>query len=98
MAEDMLESIVRVFLFSDHKSIAEAIAADVVDMLPVVGEVCNLTRIVHSLAVGNYYVTALQIIDLLVTIYPELGKVIDILLPANTVAYILKHGEEIKIF
>lgn len=86
-------SFYQVLMGVNHSTLSQAIVADIIDTLPVVGEVTNVSRIKQSEEPSRRF---LQGFDLaLEAIPPPFGKIADILFPSNTLWYIdqkLKKG------
>lgn len=89
--EDVIRGIRRALLTSEHDSLAEAMLADLADVIPVVGDVANAARVSDSLERKDErrdIRTAMQFIDAVVGVIPGIGDIADILTPTNTLYYI----------
>jgi hypothetical protein len=70
----------------DHKTISQAIVADIIDAIPLIGEVSSVSRIRQSEDSSR---RALQGVDLAVDVFPPpFGTIAELLLPANTIWFI----------
>ena len=80
---------------STQSSFARAVAADLLDIVPVVGDVSNFFRVRHAEKIGTVQSRkfALQLIDLAAGALPDtpqfpIGAILDALTPTNTVTYL----------
>jgi len=58
------EDIERVLLTTDHRTFGEALAADLFDLIPIVGDITNAARIAHAYSKRDYFELAAQVGDL----------------------------------
>ena len=81
----------RVIYGTAHRNLGEAIASDVVDVIPIAGDIGNAMR-VYKLAKEGKDTTALtlQTGDLLIGAIPVIGAVGDLVTPTNTLLFILR--------
>lgn len=85
------ESLRDVLFESKQSTLGKAIAADLLDALPIVGDVGNFFRVRDAAKVGMVRPKRItrQMVDLLVGILPDpVGGIADLLLPVNTVTYL----------
>ena len=88
------ESPCNVLMGANHKNLFEAILADIVDAIPIIGDISNFFRIIDAannpdVAVRRR-VTA-QLIDFVLGLLPSpIGTILDILTPTNTIMYLRK--------
>jgi len=76
---------------SKQSSLPKAVVADVLDAVPILGDIGNFYRTRHAGTVGRERPRRLtrQLVDTLVGILPDpVGGVLDLLLPMNTVTYL----------
>lgn len=82
---------------SKQSSLGRAIAADLVDAIPIVGDALNLFRVRHAEKIG---LTAerrfsRQLIDLTLGVLPDpIGGIIDVLTPTNTLTYLQENRSD----
>jgi len=83
---------IRDILFESKQStLGRAILSDLVDIIPVAGDLSNFFRVRHAATIGFERPRRLtrQTIDMLVGLAPEpLGGILDLLTPTNTVTYL----------
>ncbi|MCD6199449.1 MAG: hypothetical protein J7K15_12925 [Deltaproteobacteria bacterium] len=84
------DALWRILTSSKHDSLAEAILADLIDALPIIGDITNLLRVMDAIERKDDLVLALQAGDLLGGLPPIIGEIFDILSPTNTIAYIMR--------
>jgi len=90
---DMLDKVWRVISSAEHEDLGEAVLADVVDVIPFIGDVANAMRVKDAIDRGvPEYIVAAQIVDFLAGLPPGIGDILDILTPTNTLAYLLRKG------
>jgi hypothetical protein len=80
---------------SKQSSLGKAMLADLLDAVPVVGDIGNFYRVKHAARVGRERPRRVtrQMVDILVGIVPDpVGGVLDLLLPMNTVTYLQERG------
>ena len=76
---------------SKQTSLPKAIAADILDVFPILGDIGNFYRTKHAGKVGRERPRRLtrQMVDTLVGVLPDpVGGIADLLLPMNTVTFI----------
>ena len=83
--EKLREDIERVLLTTEHRNILEALGSDIFDLIPVLGDITNVTRVMDCYKKGDYMGTALQTADL-----PGPLSV----LPANIATYVHRRLSE----
>ena len=89
--EEARNKLMNTLVGIEHKSFSQAAIADVVDIIPIVGDVSNVIR--TSLET-NEMAKNRQMFDLLVGILPPpLGDVFDALTPTNAMNYCLLHPQ-----
>ena len=89
MAAD--DSLKRILFSAEHDSLAEAVLADLVDAIPILGDLTNAMRVKDAMDKNLPDRTLLlQLGDLIGGIIPGLGDVFDIISPTNTLTYLLK--------
>lgn len=89
--EDIVRGVRRALLTSEHDSLGEALLADIVDVIPVVGDLANAARVSDSMQredENKDIRTAMQFIDAVVGVIPGIGDIADVLTPTNTLYYI----------
>lgn len=69
----------------NHETLPQALIADLVDIVPILGEVSGVTRVRLSDSKQRRF---LQGLDLAVDAIPVIGPIADILLPANTLMFL----------
>lgn len=97
--EDVVQNAppeMRDILFESKQStLGRAMLADVVDVIPVVGDVSNFFRVRHAGQVGQVRTKRVprQSLDLLLGSAPEpVGAILDILTPTNTLTFLREGG------
>jgi hypothetical protein len=93
MAEINLERLIKAPWTIDHESIVEAILADIADIVPLIGELAGIVRILYALERKDDFRVLAEIGDLLAGIPPSAGDVLDILTPTNLICYLKKQGK-----
>ena len=89
MPEEARDKLSNILVGIEHKSFSQAAIADVVDVLPIVGDVSNAIR--TSLET-NEMAKNRQKLDFMVGVLPPpIGDVLDVLTPTNTMNYCLLH-------
>jgi len=89
-----VEDVVTDVFFNPYqKNIIRAVAADIVDAVPVVGDVTNLVRVVKAYQEGDDKILAIQSGDLAASIVPVVGESISAIIPANTICTLIKKQE-----
>jgi len=88
MADDSLK---RILFSAEHDSFAEAILADLVDAIPILGDLTNVMRVKDAMDKNLPDRTVLlQLGDLVGGIIPVVGDIFDIITPTNTITYLLR--------
>jgi hypothetical protein len=87
-----LEGMLRAPFTIEHGNVVEALLADLADLVPVVGEVAGLVRMVQALEKKDDLRLALEAGDLLAGLPPLLGDILDLLTPTNLICYLRKRG------
>jgi hypothetical protein len=93
MAEINLERIIKAPWTIDHESILEALLADIADIVPLIGELAGIVRILEAIERRDDFRVAMEIGDLLAGIPPTVGDILDILTPTNLICYLKKQGK-----
>ena len=82
---------------AQHDRIEDALLADLVDILPVIGDFANAARIRDAVENAPERVVLTQAIDMIGGILPVAGDIFDIITPTNTINYFLrKKIKEVK--
>ena len=85
------DSLKRILFSAEHNSFAEAILADLVDAIPILGDLTNAIRVKDAMDKNLPDRTVLlQLGDLIGGIIPGVGDIFDIITPTNTITYLLK--------
>ena len=85
------EDLKRILFTTDIRDIGEAIVADIVDAIPIVGDISNFFKVRDAIKKKeSAFLVALRIGDFLGGLIPGYGDVFDLITPTNTIAYILK--------
>jgi hypothetical protein len=90
------ERLIKAPFTTEHESILEAVLADIADIVPIVGEVAGLTRLMEALEKKDDVRAMLEAGDLLAGFPPGIGDALDILTPTNLISY-LRKKEGLKI-
>lgn len=69
----------------NHTTLPQALIADLVDAIPILGEVSGVTRVRLSDSKQRRF---LQGLDLAIDAVPVIGPIADVFLPANTLMFI----------
>ena len=85
-----LEDVIRSIATTEQRSIVEAVLNDILDAIPVVGEIAGLIRLADSIEKKDFTRALLEFGDLVLGFPPGIGDVSDILTPTNLIAYLLK--------
>ena len=88
--QKMSQKALRIFAGTQHKSIYEAIGSDIIDVIPIAGDVGNAVRVYDAVKKGDSDAFMLQSGDLLIGVIPVIGDIGDLLTPTNTLLYILR--------
>ena len=86
----ILERIMKTVFTTDFETIWDAVAADIIDMLPYIGDITSATRFVYALLKDPSAVKVMQAADFVIGLIPFYGDLIDAMLFANTVTYLIK--------
>jgi len=85
------DSLKRILFSAEHDSFAEAILADLVDVIPILGDLTNVMRVKDAMDKNLPDRTVLlQLGDLVGGIIPVVGDIFDIITPTNTITYLLR--------
>ena len=88
------EEFCNILFGAEHKSLREAILADIIDTLPIIGDISNFFRVVDAANNPDIAVrrrATAQLIDLMLGALPgPIGTILDIITPTNTIAYLRK--------
>jgi hypothetical protein len=93
MSEVNLERIIKAPWVIDHESVVEAVLADIADIVPLIGELAGVVRILEAIERRDDFRVAVEIGDLLLGIPPIVGDILDILTPTNLTCYLKKQGK-----
>jgi hypothetical protein len=88
-----LEGILKAPFTIEHRNVVEAVLADLADVIPVVGEVAGLVRIVEALEKKDDFRLALETGDLIAGFPPIIGDLLDLLTPTNLICYLRRSGK-----
>jgi len=72
---------------TEHKEYLEAFVADVVDVIPIVGEVAGLMRLLEAREKGDRVRFAFELLDLVLGAPPIIGEIFDLIAPTNLYFY-----------
>lgn len=85
-----------VLLGSQQRGIIDAVVADVVDVIPIAGDLSNLMRVRDASVRGTEFAKRrlpIQLIDLVAGALPDpIGGVLDLITPSNTINYLERTG------
>ena len=85
------DTLWRVLASAKHESLDEALLADFIDSLPIIGDITNAMRVADAIDKKMPdYLIIMQAGDLILGIPPIIGEIFDILSPTNTLAYLLR--------
>ena len=85
------DALWRILTSAEHESLGEALLADFVDSLPIIGDITNAMRVADAIDKKMPdYLIIMQAGDLILGIPPIIGEIFDILSPTNTLAYLLR--------
>lgn len=90
------ETAKRIFLSSTHKSLKEAVLADVVDIIPIAGDVGNAFRMIEAAKKGESTKLVLQTGDFVIGLIPVIGAIGDLITPTNTLIFVLRKQKFMK--
>lgn len=94
VAETAPPEIKDILFESTQTSLGRAIAADLWDAIPIVGDASNLFRVRHAEKVGitRSRRFSKQVVDLAIGVLPDpVGGILDLLTPTNTITYLQEH-------
>ena len=81
-----------ILIGTEHTDLVSAVLADVVDIVPIVGDIANVLRVQDAALRGEEFRRArlpTQVVDLLVGVVPgPLGMALDALTPTNIIGYL----------
>ncbi len=82
---------------TNQQDLPDAIIADILDIIPIIGDLTNALRVIDAAGKGNEYQrkkkVAMQLIDALSGSLPDpVGAIIDAITPTNTILYLSKKG------
>lgn len=85
-----------IIIGSDQRELLDAIVADVVDIIPIVGDASNVMRIRDAASRGAEFAKRrlpTQVIDLVGGVLPDpIGGIFDMVTPTNTINYLERTG------
>lgn len=96
VAETAPPEIKDILFESKQTTLGRAIAADLWDAIPIVGDASNFFRVRHAEKVGitRSRRFSKQIVDLAVGLLPDpVGGILDLLTPTNTITYIQENRD-----
>ena len=82
----------RILTTTYHRSLLEAMFADLFDVVPLLGDVGNEERVADALRRNDKVALRAQSLDLFFGIVPVLGDIADLLTPTNTLLYLRRIG------
>ncbi|MHA1881435.1 MAG: hypothetical protein ACTSUO_00110 [Candidatus Thorarchaeota archaeon] len=94
--EEFYRTLHRVLTSSRFENIGEAMFADVIDVIPVLGDISNAMRIINARLEGDtgaFRRSFLQFVDFVGGILGPLGDVFDLITPTNIINYIADQFE-----
>ena len=77
----------------EHQDITEAVFADLVDLVPVIGEIAGIYRIKEAIDAKDDMRVLLETGDLFAGFPPLIGDLLDALTPTNLLLYLMRGGE-----
>jgi len=87
---EKLEKILEAPFKTEHEDAIEAVAADVADTIPVIGEIAGLYRIKKAIDRDDDTRVLLEVGDLIAGFPPLVGDILDILTPTNILLFLMK--------
>lgn len=84
-----------VLIGAEQSELLKALAADLVDIIPVVGDIANVARVHDAAQRGGDFPRKripTQLIDLLAGLPPGIGELLDALTLTNTLNWLQAHG------
>jgi len=98
----LVDDIIEATHTPDPKNLTTAVAADLIDAIPIIGDVTNFIRIVELIMNDDIQnkdlKLALQTGDFIIGLPPEIGDVADFLTPTNLISYLVDVAEGKKEF
>lgn len=86
----VLNKLKRAAVETNHRTLEEAVLADIIDVIPVAGDISNALRVINAAARGEDRALLLQAGDLVIGAVPIIGTVGDLLTPSNVAIYVLR--------
>lgn len=93
--DEWIERAQDVIFSSEQVDLIDCIFADLVDSIPIFGDITSGTRTAQLIAKPGPYQkerAAIQGIDTIIGIVPVIGDVIDLFFPANTINHLIRTG------
>jgi hypothetical protein len=84
--EEFRNNMLNIFAGVEHKAFSHAVLADVVDTIPIIGDISNVIR---TKLEPNREAKARQLFDTITGILPGIGDISDIITPTNTLNFCL---------
>lgn len=89
------DSPCRILFETEHERLTEAVMADAIDVIPIVGDFTNVFRAVDAMSKKSQYrlkrKAIMQAFDLLAGALPDpIGGALDLITPTNTIIYLAK--------
>ena len=85
-----------IFMGTNHTRLSDAVAADLVDVIPLAGDFSNVLRIQDAARRGGEFSKRrlpVQLVDFIGGALPDpIGGIIDLLTPTNTLGYLESKG------
>ncbi len=94
--KENLKRLVKAPFTTEHETILEAFLADLADVVPAVGEIASLVRIVEAIEKKDDIRAAMEVGDLVAGIPPGIGDALDVLTPTNTLLYLRRKGFKLE--
>ena len=91
-----IERLIKAPFTTKHESVLEAILADLADVVPIIGEIAGIVRIMEGMKEKDDVRVAMELGDLIAGFPPLVGDVLDILTPTNLLLYLMKR-ERVKV-
>lgn len=89
---DITDSVDRILTTSYHRSLLEAVIADLLDAVPILDVVDDEERVADAMRRYDSVAMRAQTFDLLLSLIPIVGEVADLLVPTNTLLYLRRKG------
>ena len=90
--DQFMDSLQDIVTTTDHKTLFDAILADIFDFIPILGDVANEERVADAMRRGDKVALKAQTIDLFLGVIPIIGDIADFITPTNTLLYLRKIG------